>query len=882
MVESVVQSRAEIVVGSAEKKLIRVLHVDDELGLLKVAKQCLELQGPFQVDTACSVEEALNKLKEKEYDAIVSDYQMPGKDGLEFLETLRKNRNTIPFVMFTGKGREEVAVKAWSLGADHYVNKTGDPETVYCELAHCLRSSVEKHVAKARAEETIERLQAIYQNAVEGISYVDVEENIVYANKAFADIVGYEQDQLLGMNLHKIVDDENWAKIKGETERRRHGEPSRYEVEFHRSDGTVRNVLVSGAPLLGHNGRFAGTVGIVLDNTDRKKAEDALRTSEERYRVISSITADLVFSCARKGEGQFTIDWIAGAVKNVFGYSAEEVRETGCWKFVVQEQDLPIFEEKVTGLKPGQSSVCELRINHKDGSTRWIKTSSQVAKDSINPTYHRLFGACEDITERKKTEELLGESEERFRGLFESIQDPVGIFVGREGRLIDYNAAFKKSSGYTNEELKGKAFLDFVHPGDHALVLEKYQTEYSEDEYPLIYEIRGMNKKGECIPLELSVSTYRKKGKVIGIEVIHRDLTERKKVEMSLKESQERFEGLFQGNPEAAAYLDPDYRIQDVNPRFEELFEYSLEQIRGKHINDVVVPDCRRGEGEALDRDARKGYVYRNTVRRKKDGSLVPVSVSAAPITNESGVTGIVAMYKDISDLKNAEKKLEAMNEKLRVVGGLTRHDVRNKLSAITGNAYLLKKQLADNKEGLGKVRDMETAVSQVTRIFDFAKDYEMLGVEELAYIDVQKSVNEAFQLFQDLKGVRVLNECHGLTVLSDSLLRQLFYNLIDNSLKYGEKLSQIRIHCEKAEGNQLRLVYEDDGVGIPHASKPKLFDEGYTTGKGSGYGLYLVKKMMDVYGWAISETGMPGKGARFTMDMPERNQNGKENYQLH
>ncbi|MCJ7423866.1 response regulator, partial [Candidatus Bathyarchaeota archaeon] len=96
MVESVVQSHAEIVIGSTEKKLIRVLHVDDELGLLKVAKQCLELQGPFHVDTACSVEEALNKLKEQEYDAVVSDYQMPGKDGLEFLEMLRKNGNTIP------------------------------------------------------------------------------------------------------------------------------------------------------------------------------------------------------------------------------------------------------------------------------------------------------------------------------------------------------------------------------------------------------------------------------------------------------------------------------------------------------------------------------------------------------------------------------------------------------------------------------------------------------------------------------------------------------------------------------------------------------------------------------------------------------------------
>jgi signal transduction histidine kinase len=119
------------------------------------------------------------------------------------------------------------------------------------------------------------------------------------------------------------------------------------------------------------------------------------------------------------------------------------------------------------------------------------------------------------------------------------------------------------------------------------------------------------------------------------------------------------------------------------------------------------------------------------------------------------------------------------------------------------------------------------------------------------------------------------------LTLLADSLLRQLFYNLIDNSLKYGEKLTQIRIRYEKSE-NQLKLVYEDDGVGISKDNKAKIFNEGFTTGKGSGYGLYLVRRMMDVYGWTIQETGTPDNGVCFTIVIPEKNQDGKENYQLH
>jgi signal transduction histidine kinase len=135
----------------------------------------------------------------------------------------------------------------------------------------------------------------------------------------------------------------------------------------------------------------------------------------------------------------------------------------------------------------------------------------------------------------------------------------------------------------------------------------------------------------------------------------------------------------------------------------------------------------------------------------------------------------------------------------------------------------------------------------------------------------VEKTVDEAVSLFPSLKDIKVVNECHGLTVLADSLLSQLFYNLIDNSLKYGEKLSKIRVYYEEKNGDHLNVIYEDDGVGIPPAAKPKLFGEGYTTGKGSGYGLYLIKKMMEVYGWTISETGTQGKGARFIMTIPDQ-----------
>jgi PAS domain S-box-containing protein len=394
-------------------------------------------------------------------------------------------------------------------------------------------------------------------------------------------------------------------------------------------------------------------------------------------------------------------------------------------------------------------------------------------------------------------------------------------------------------------------------------------------------------KDGTQVQVEIRTFPAKIKGQTLVLGIA-RDVTERKKIDRIVLESRRKFEGLFTSNPEATVYLDSDFHILDINPRFTSLFGYSMREVIGKRLNDMVVPKDHIEEAETLDKKAVEGYVYHDTVRMRKDGSLIPVSISAAPIFIQGQLSGYIGVYKDISQLKKTEKdlqtameRLETMNEKLRVVGGLARHDARNKLSVITGNVYLARKELTGNSKILDYLNEMEMSVQQVTRIFDFAKAYEMLGAEELVYVDVEKTVNEAISLFSGPKDLEVINDCHGLIVLADSLLRQLFYNLIDNSLKYGEKITLIRIHYEKAEASLLKLVYEDDGVGISEDAKPKIFNEGFTTGKGSGYGLYLIKKMMEVYGWIIEETGEPGKGARFVMTIPKTNSSDKENYRV-
>ena len=153
-------------------------------------------------------------------------------------------------------------------------------------------------------------------------------------------------------------------------------------------------------------------------------------------------------------------------------------------------------------------------------------------------------------------------------------------------------------------------------------------------------------------------------------------------------------------------------------------------------------------------------------------------------------------------------------------------------------------------------------------KIFDFAKMYEQIGSEELTYVNVEEKLKEAAALFSGPIPT-VINECRGLIVLADSFLRQLFYNFIDNTRKYGKKTTTINVYFEETDQGCLKLIYEDDGVGIPLENKRSLFKEGFSTGGSTGFGLFLTKKMIDVYGWTISEEGEPGKGAKFVITIP-------------
>ena len=149
---------------------INILLVDDEETLLEASKLYLEqLSEKFRVQTINSAKEALGILNKKTYDVIISDYQMPDKDGLDFLLELRKRTSDIPFIMFTGKGREEIAMKALNLGADNYFNKSGPPDVVFGQLKHGIIKAFKSKQAERSLKESEERFRSIVETSHDGI-----------------------------------------------------------------------------------------------------------------------------------------------------------------------------------------------------------------------------------------------------------------------------------------------------------------------------------------------------------------------------------------------------------------------------------------------------------------------------------------------------------------------------------------------------------------------------------------------------------------------------------------------------------------------------------------------------------------------------------------
>jgi PAS domain S-box-containing protein len=282
-----------------------------------------------------------------------------------------------------------------------------------------------------KQKETGEKYKFLAENMNDILWIMDLDLKTTYVTPSIESVLGFTPEERIRQSVQEQLTPDSLS-IATETltreqllEKQAQNEPNRkvtLVLEYYHKDGTTRWLESIVSAIRDEHGVLTNLYGVSRDITEKKQAQERLRDSEERYRRASSIISDVVYSCKEDEEGNFFIDWMTGAAEEISGYSIEEIMSRKCWRFMVVEEDLPLFEENVVGLAPGTRGKCEFRIRHKDGKILWIASRAECVVKPENPDCPYLYGGLTNITMRKKTEKDLIERVKELRCLY-SIAD---------------------------------------------------------------------------------------------------------------------------------------------------------------------------------------------------------------------------------------------------------------------------------------------------------------------------------------------------------------------------------------------------------------------------------------------------------------------------
>lgn len=396
---------------------------------------------------------------------------------------------------------------------------------------------------------------------------------------------------------------------------------------------------------------------------EEKRTKKELKESEKKYKNLVEETPLGLLNIGITGK----IIYLNKRLEEISGYSREEIVGKNVFKLgLFSNEMLKILKERLKVRLRGGSihQRREVPFKCKNGKWIWIEITAKLIKKWGIPANFRV--TAQDITDRKKAEEELRDSEERLKILFDYAPDAYYI-SDVKGKFIDGNKAAERLLGYKKEELIGKSFLKLkllsisdIPKAAKLLVKNLRGQPTGSDEFVL------NRKDNSKVIVEISTYPVKIKGRTLALGIA-RDITERKKAEEILRKSQQEFASIFHNNPEALVYLDDKDTVLDINSCFSKLFGYNLEEIEGKNINcGIIHPLDKIEEAKRLTKKAIKGYINYDTIRKKKDKTLLPVSISGSSVLIDGKTKGRIILYQDITQRKQAEQQVKQGYEKLQ------------------------------------------------------------------------------------------------------------------------------------------------------------------------------------------------------------------------
>jgi PAS domain S-box-containing protein len=873
-----------------------VLYVDDEPDLLALGKVFLESAGDFVVDTCLSGEESLDALRSHTYEAIISDNQMPGIDGLVLLKTVREQYGSIPFILFTGRGREAVVIEAINLGADFYLQKGGAPKALFAELAHKIKMAVARKQAEVALRERDAQLMSLSDNLPSGVIYQMMFDpsgkgHFAYVSAGVETLHEVKAAEVMldpSLLYNQILPE--YRAALGEAEKKAYAvmAPFSGEVKIRTPSGKERWILLRSAPRPLPGGCSVWD-GIELDITATKQAEEALRTayrqlaasqetlqaqiaelnksreliaeSEEKYRTLVEHTADMVF-IAQDGNLVFA----NSALVSLCGYTLDEIIGLPFPRLIAPEDRETVLQRHLLrqgGNTPPESY--EFSLLHKDQKTK-IRVNIRVGAGTLHGR-PATIGTLHDVTKERQQEAVIAESEELHRKMLAASPDIV-VRVDLEGKIIFINDKGVQLAGKTDPaEIVGTPVFSFFAPESLTAAIENTKLMFERPLGPKEYTfIAGDGKR---VLLEVNGDVLRTpEGTPYGMVYICRDIGDRKRAEEILKKSEEEFRNII-GNMQDVFYrLNRDGIITMISPYGARIVGFdSPEEICGKYTAaDFYADPKERDEFFARVLREKKVTAYPLTLK-DRNGNLHYATANSHLIFDDAGnIDGLEGILHDITDLRRVEQALRQANRQITLMASITRHDIRNQLMVLTGYLALSLQAVTDPKRAEELIAKEQRIASVIEQQINFTTVFDGVGEKSPEWQDPVPLMEKAGSALP-FRHIRLDVPRAGTELFADPLLEKVFYNIFDDALRYGgERMTAIHVYY-RTDDSALILVIEDDGVGIPAGEKSRIFERGF--GKNTGLGLFLVKEILAITGITIRETGIHGKGARFEITVP-------------
>jgi PAS domain S-box-containing protein len=980
--------------------VITVLYVDDEPGLLEIGKIFLEQNGQFSVDTITSAPAALALMETKAYDAIISDYQMPDMDGIRFLKKVRSSGNTIPFILFTGRGREEIVIQALNEGADYYLQKGGDLLVQFTELTHQIRQAVQQRRAETSLRDHERREADIINFLPDATFAIDTKGTVIAWNHAMEEMTGVKPAEILGKNNYEyavpfyherrpiLIDLVLAPDEKFEREKYLYTIRDRTmltaETVLEKPDGSRIHLWAKACRLFDKNGNLAGAIESIRDITRNRQAEEALRESEARYQSILSASPDVIAISDVAG----VVQMVSPSAMRMFGFEREdqilghpitgfiapEDRDRAAANIALMHQGIftgpgeyraigaggstfnievngefirdahrqptgMVFVVRdITGRKRAEDALRESEVKYRlladtspemiylvtpEGCIQYVNSTAargfkttpedlvgkritdlfppDVAKHHLeairkvistrqpcvneiadvlpsgkicievrlSPVLDRenkvigVLGLSIDITQRKSAEDALRESEVRFRTIFENQQNGLIMVDAETHMIVDANRTALSLFGATRDDVIGRVCHTFICPAEEGNC-PVTDLGHSVD----MAERVLLNIRGERVPVIKSVSRTILGDHTYLIESFT-DITDRKRMEEALRASEEKYHGIFENTSVAVFQTRMDGSPATVNPAFARLMRYETPEMVIREV-----PDIRAIYGDPAQRDKLYQTLMTNgavedyeIALRRRDGSTLWASVNVRAVYGNDGkIIGLEGLVVDVTDRKKTEEALLEVNKKLNLLSRITRHDINNQLLLLQANLGLLKKKQLDPSFNtlFQKIANAAQGISSMVR---FTREYEEIGINTPVWQDCHALADTAAQ---DVPPGMILLQNDlpsGTEVFADPLIVKVFYNLIDNAIRYGRTITTIRFSLEESGEDHL-ILCEDDGDGVPAEVKERIFERDF--GRNTGLGLFLSREVLAITGITIRENGEPGKGARFEILVPK------------